>query len=131
MQRPGIIPRLWEFVRSYSVAIALIVAFTQAFIEVYSQGTLPATQMPPEGYTVKRLNTTLQWNKGTRDEPITLQISMDTPDFSNPILERKIQGNTHTARNLEPGHTYYWRLVQDSGASSVASFVTSIYAVKY
>jgi phosphodiesterase/alkaline phosphatase D-like protein len=130
MHRPGLIPWLWGFARSYGVAIALVVVFFTSFVGVYAFGTGPVPQQPPEGYEVEREQVTFQWNRGTRKAPIRLQVSRDDPSFSNPVLDLKVQGKTQVMRNLENGHIYYWRLMQGDKPSPVATFKTSANAIR-
>ncbi len=131
MYRAGLIPRIWRFLRTYLVALALIFTLAFAFFEVYVTGVGPVPQQPPEGYTIERTNATLQWNKGTKKGPINLQVSMDDPKFKAPILEREVKNTSHAMNKLEPGHTYYWRLVQNDKPSPVATFKTSAYAIAF
>ncbi|MDJ0765474.1 MAG: hypothetical protein QNJ97_21010 [Myxococcota bacterium] len=113
------------------MAVAILLAFATAMFEVYVTGVGPVPQQPPEGYTIERTQTTLQWNRGTRDAPIELQVAMDDPTFGTLFLKRDVKGKTHLIKNLENGHIYYWRLVQDEQSSPVATFKTSAYAVKF
>ncbi|MCP4603280.1 MAG: hypothetical protein GY847_22655 [Proteobacteria bacterium] len=131
MQRPGLIPKLWEFLRTYLVAIVLISTLTLALFEVYISGTGPVPQMPPEGYQLGQAQVTLRWNRGTREGDIQLQVSMDDANFGKPMLDKKATGKSHSMRDLEPGHIYYWRLVQGNKTSPVAAFKTSPYAIKF
>lgn len=121
---------IWRLLRSYAVAVALVLALGAAFIEVYFIGTGPATQQPPEGYTIQNTNATLQWDRGTKKEPIQLQIAIDDPDFTELFVDKEVNGKTHRLNDLEPGHTYYWRLVQGDKPSPVATFKTSAYAIE-
>ena len=121
--------KIWEFIRAYAVAILLIAALAAAFFEVYVLGTGPVTQEPPEGYLNEVTNVTLQWNRGTRKKPIKLQIAVDDPSFAKPLFDREMSGTTHTMNELEPGHTYYWRLMQEDDPSPVATFKTSDNAI--
>ncbi len=131
MQKRGLITSLWEFVRIYLVTVALIYLLAAAFLEVYTTGMGPVPQQPPEGYTVEQMRATLQWNKGTREEKIRLQVAMDDPSFTKPILDKKTAGKSHNMKDLKPGHTYYWRLVQGNKTSSVAMFKTSAYVINF
>ncbi|MCP4676227.1 MAG: hypothetical protein GY854_12105 [Deltaproteobacteria bacterium] len=131
MQRLGLIPRIWGFLRTYAVALALIGGLGFAFFEVYVTGVGPMPQQPPEGYTIERTKAALQWSKGTRKGGIKLQVAMDDPSFTKPILEKDVKGKSHTMNALEPGHTYYWRLVQGDDYSPIATFKTSAYAIKF
>lgn len=127
----GYATRIWKFLRTYALAVAILLAFATAMFEVYVTGVGPVPQQPPEGYTIERTQTTLQWNRGTRDAPIELQVAMDDPTFGTLFLKRDVKGKTHLIKNLENGHIYYWRLVQDEQSSPVATFKTSAYAVKF
>ena len=131
MYRRGIIPRIWEFLRNYLVAFLLIGTFGWTMIEVYVTGTVPVPQQPPEGYTTERLTATLQWNKGNREGAIHLQVSVDDPTFEEPMLDLEVSGTTHNLSKLEPGRTYYWRLVREDESSAIATFKTSKYAVSF
>jgi predicted PurR-regulated permease PerM len=131
MYRRGIIPRIWEFLRNYLVAFLLIGTFGWTMLEVYVTGTAPVPQQPPEGYTTERLTATLQWNKGSREGDIHLQVSVDDPTFEEPMLDLEVRGTTHNLSKLEPGRTYYWRLVREDESSAIATFKTSKYAVSF
>ena len=124
-------PRLWSWVREYLVAVLLVGAFAHAMIQVYVTGTPPVPQQPPEGYVLQRLEARLQWNKGSDDGEVTLQVSMDDPDFLEPLVDKQQRGTTYRMRDLEPGHIYYWRVLKGDEASAVASFETSPYAIEF
>lgn len=130
MQRLAPIIRLWGFLRSYGVAVAILIAFFSSFFGVYLFGTGPVPQQPPEGYEVEREQVVFQWNRGTRKEPIRLQVSKDDPTFSKPVLDKEVPSKTHVMKNLENGHTYYWRLLQGNKPSPRASFKTSANAIR-
>ena len=121
--------RGWTWIRTYLVALALVVAFAEAMVEVYRSEVGPAPQEPPDGYTVERTTATLQWSKGEQTEKLTLQVSIDDPSFQNPVLDKKTAGKTHSIKDLKRGHTYYWRLIGDKVKSPVAKFKTSEYAI--
>ena len=108
--------RLGIFLRRYLVAVALLATLVVALVQVYATGTGPMPQQPPEGYTVERARASLQWNRGTRTETITLQISIDDPTFSAPKVDRQVNGTSHSLNDLQRGSTYYWRLVQEGQA---------------
>lgn len=131
MLNENFFPRLWSFIREYLVVIVLLVGTCKMFFNVYVTGTGPAPQQPPESYTVEQTQATFQWDRGNRTTPITLQVSQDSKSFETLVLDRKITGTTHTMNNLEPGHTYYWRLVQGDETSPVASFKTAKNAVNF
>jgi hypothetical protein len=129
MRRRGILPAVALWLRRYAVALALIGMLLGALIQVYTVGTPPAPQQPPEGYLVEQDKVSLEWNAGTRDEKITLQVSIDDPDFAEPSLERETGGTSHTLSRLQGGATYYWRLVQGGDPGPTASFRVSRYHV--
>ncbi len=129
MYRSGILIAAARWLRRYLVALALIGTLAAAMIQVYTTGVGPRPQQPPEGYVVERDRASLQWDKGTIERPIELQVSIDDPEFGNPAVERKTSGTSHSLRDLEPGSTYYWRLVQDGEPSRTASFSVSKYNV--
>ncbi len=129
MRRRGILPTVGLWLRKYAVALLLVGLLLGALIQVYAVGTPPATQQPPEGYLVERDKVSLEWNTGTRKEPVTLQVSIDDPAFAEPFLERAITGSSHTLSRLQGGATYYWRLVQGGEPGPTASFRVSKYHV--
>jgi hypothetical protein len=129
MYRPGLLVLLWAFVRSYLVPILLLATLTAAIVQVYTTGTPPVPQEPPEGYVVQSGRVDLEWNRGTRLEPIQLQVSIDDPKFTKPAIERSAPGASYSLGELQPGHVYYWRLVQGEKAGPTASFETSKYYV--
>ena len=130
MRSTGILIGLGIFARRYVVALALIAALVAALVQVYTTGTGPMPQQPPQGYLVERARASLQWNRGTRTEPITLQVSIDDPTFAEPAVERKVNGTHHSLNDLQSGSTYYWRLMQDGEPSPIASFKVSSHNVK-
>jgi hypothetical protein len=129
MFRRGIVPAACLWLRHYCVALLLIGMLLTALIQVYAFGTPPAPQQPPEGYFVEQDKVSLEWNPGTRQEPITLQVSIDDPGLAAPFLERQITGSSHTLSRLQSGGTYYWRLVQGGKPGPTASFRVSKYNV--
>jgi len=129
MQRTGILIGLARFVRRYLVAVALIGGLLVVLVQVDLFGTGPMPQYPPEGYTSYKTQESLQWEKGTREEEIVLQVSIDDPSFAAPALEKKVSGTSHSLNKLEGGKTYYWRLMQGDRPSPVATFKVSKYNV--
>jgi hypothetical protein len=129
MQRPGIVICIAGWLRRYVVALLLITTLAVALLRIHTSGVGPMPQQPPEGYTAVRTQVSLSWNRGTREAPITLQVSIDDPTFSSPFLERKVNGTSHSLTKLEGGTTYYWRLVQEGKPSPTASFKVSKYNV--
>ena len=128
MHRTGILVRLAGFLRRYVIAVALIATLVIAMVQVQTSGVGPVPQYPPEGYTTVKTQVSLQWNKGTREEPIILQVSLE-PDFSETVLDKQVGGTSHSMSKLEGGETYYWRLVQNERSSPVATFKVSKYNV--
>lgn len=126
----GILIGLGILARRYLVALALLATLAAALVEVYTTGTGPMPQQPPEGYTIEISRTSLQWDRGTRTDPITLQISIDDPTFAAPKVDRKVNGTSHSLNDLQRGSTYYWRLVQAGAPSPTASFKVSSTNVK-
>ena len=130
MHETGILIWLGIFLRRYLAALALVTTLAAALIQVYTTGTGPMPQQPPEGYTIENSRASLQWDRGTRSEPIQLQVSIDDPTFAKPAVDRKVNGTAHSLSNLQSGATYYWRLVQEGAASPAASFRVSSHNVK-
>ena len=159
MHRPGIIPRMWQFIRLYLVSLTLIGIFIWTILEVYVFGVGPVPQQPPPGYVEERLETRLQWHSGNINrikksrggkpcdenipegfdprfkqsclEKVELQVAIDDPDFKELFVDKPVSGNTHVIKNLEPGHTYYWRLMQGGKPSATYSFETAPQAVNF
>jgi len=123
---------LWAagaWLRQYAVALALVMTLAGSLVAVNIWGSGPVAQQPPEGYTIERDRASLQWDKGTREAPVTLQVSVGSPDFDEMLVNKVVKGNGHTLRKLERGATYYWRLVQNGKAGPTASFKVSRYNV--
>ena len=118
----GVVCLVARFVWRYLAAVALVAGLAAAMIGVAVGGTGPAPQQPLEGYSVSGGRVSLEWNKGTRKEPVTLEVSVGDPSFSKPILKRVVTGTSHPLNDLRPGNTYYWRLLQDGEAGPTASF---------
>lgn len=131
MLRPGLIPRLWDFLRSYLVTIVMLGIFTWTVVQVYVLGVGPTPQQPPPGFVEERLDTRLQWHQGNIDLPITVQVSKEDPAFKEPFYDKELTGNTLNVTDLEPGTTYHWRLVQGGKPSSTQTFKTSPNAVHF
>jgi len=129
MLRRGILPTVALWLRNYAVALLLVGMLLAALIQVYAAGTPPAPQQPPEGYMVEQDRVSLEWNAGTRDQPVVLQVSIDDPRFTDPVVEREMKGTSHSMTRLRGGATYYWRLVQGGRPGPVASFRVSRYHV--
>ena len=131
MRREGMVFRVWKLLRTYGVAVFLVVALLQAFIEVYTTGTGPLPQLPPDGFIEVRARIELGWSKSTRKGEVKLQVSKDDARFADPFINRAVTGESFPLNELEAGHRYYWRLVQDGKSSPVAFFDMSPYATRY
>lgn len=131
MHRQGIISRIWGFVRNYAIPILLLGVFVQTVVQTYITGIAPVPQLPPLNYVLERNEAQLKWHKGTTEGKWELQVSKDDPEFKDPFVKRETSGKSHNLNNLEPGHTYYWRLIRGDDSSRVASFKTSPYAVAF
>ena len=121
--------RVWIWIRKYLVTLSLIVVFVGAMLEVYIFGVGPMPQQPPDGYTVERSRAALQWSRGTHEGDLTLQVSIDDPDFNELIVDKKVTGKTYSVKDLKRGKTYYWRIVGDGVESPTAKFKASAYAI--
>jgi len=119
------------WLRKYAVTLALMVTLVAAMAGAALFGAGPMPQQPPQGYVAERGRVSLSWSKGTREEPITLQISIGDPGFSNPIVDKKMNTNSHSVTKLERGATYYWRLIQGGNASPTAHFEVSRYNARF
>ena len=131
MHRPGIIPRMWDFVRLYLVSLTLVGIFAWTIAQVYLLGVGPVPQQPPPGFVEQRLETRLQWHRGNIEELIHLEVSVDDPAFDELFVDKAVSGTTHIITNLEPGHTYYWRLIQGGKPSSTYTLKTASHAVAF
>lgn len=131
MLKSRIPAKLWELIRTYVVMIALITALGYAFVEVWTVGTGPVPQQPLDGLLIEKATVELGWKKGTRSGDLTLQVSIDDPNFGELTVEKKSAGSAYTLNELEPGRTYYWRLVQNGAPSPTAFFKTSTNAVQF
>lgn len=123
--REGLIPGTIGLLRRHLVAAACVVAFASALAGAALSGTGPAPQGPPEGYEVVSGQVSLEWNRGTRTEPIRVELSEGDPSFAKPAFAKIVPGTSHTVTTLRPGATYYWRLVQGDRPGPVASFRVS------
>jgi len=131
MHRSGMIVSFMLWCRSYLIALTLIAVLALSFWEVLINGTGPMPQHPTVGHVVPRNTTDLQWSMGTRKEPIRLLISIDDPDFTNPFMDRTVKRKSINLPNLEPGRTYYWKLVQGDSDSPISRFHVSSTALRF
>jgi hypothetical protein len=111
-----------RFLWRYLATAALLGGLAAAMLGVALSGTGPEPQQPPEGYSVASGRVSLEWNKGTRKGPITLEVSIEDPTFSKPIVKKTTGAVSHLMAEIRPGKTYFWRLVQGSETSPTASF---------
>ena len=131
MQPLKAISRVLNFLRDYGILVILLGIFVMTVAQVYVFGVGSAAQLPPEGYELQQLEAKLQWHRGNREGAFTLEVAKDDPTFSELVLERQVTGTTQMMRDLEPGRTYYWRLVRDDEISATHSFKTSKYAINF
>jgi len=113
------------FARRYLVTVAILCAFAAAMIGSAMYGNGPVPQGPPEGYSLVSGRVSLEWNRGTRPQPITLEVAEDDPSFAKPVFQKVVSGTAFTLTTVRPGKKYYWRLVQNDQASPTASFAMS------
>ncbi len=152
MHRQGIIPRIWGFLRNYTIPVVLLGVFVQTVVQTYITGIAPVPQQPPLGYVVEENQAKLQWHRGTTQGPWELQVTDDKdPEFTRKVFKlddkdktpvrkdpkdgwyvtRSVSGTTHMLSNLEPGKTYYWRLVRGNDSSSTYNFKISEHAIAF
>jgi hypothetical protein len=131
MTHREIMQKAFTFSRLYLVTSLLALTLSWTFLTGFLTGVGPTPQSPADGYKFERTRATLQWDRGNRQGPIVLQVSMDDPDFGQPLIDRPVKRATHRFENLSPGHTYYWRLIQGEKRSPVASFKTSRNALSF
>jgi hypothetical protein len=131
MRLLGTISYVWKFLRDFAILIILLGIFASTVLEVYVFGVGATPQLPPEGYELQELEAKLQWHRGNKEGAFTLQVAVDDPTFSELLLERQVSGTTHFMRDLEPGRTYYWRLLRDDEVSATRTFKTSAYAIDF
>lgn len=128
--RHSLATRLWRWVRAYLVAWLLIGGLAVSCVRTLTDDIEPRAQHPPPGYVLARDRAQLQWSAGTRDGEVRVQLST-SPDFDELLVDEVAPRNTRQLRNLEPGTTYYWRLVQGDSDGDVAWFEVSPTAVRY
>lgn len=131
MMKLDLISNIWGWSRNYLVAIVLVSMLAFSFLKVAVIGAGPTPQGPPQGYALGKTQIELEWDKGSRDGDIRLQVSIDDPAFTKPLVNKVTSSSTHSLNDLEPGHTYYWRLVQNDRSSRVAHFETAPNAVRF
>ena len=111
--------------RRHLVTAACVGAFSLAMIRVAIGGTGPEPQEPPDGYSLESGRASLEWNRGTRPGPVTLQVSEEDPTFAKPIFNKVVTSASFTLTTVRPGKRYFWRLVQGAAPSPVATFEVS------
>ena len=119
----GVLIAAGRFAWRYAATAALVGALAAAMIRVATVGTGPVPQGPPDGYSAASGKVSLEWNKGTRKEPLRLQVSADDPSFAAPIVDKPVTGTAYSLPGVQPGKRYYWRLLQGGEPSPVSSFV--------
>ena len=69
-------------------------------------------------------------SRGNRAGEIRLQLSTSR-DFDEPIIDEVVTVGTHALRGLDPGRTYYWRLVQGERVGDASWFEVSTTALRF
>ncbi|MBW2276933.1 MAG: hypothetical protein JRF63_05535 [Deltaproteobacteria bacterium] len=122
--------RLWRWIRAYFVASLLVGGLVVSCVRALNDDIEPRAQHPPPGYVLARTRAQLQWSAGTLDGEVRIQVST-SPGFDELLIDEVAPRNTRELRNLEPGTTYYWRLIKGDHLSDVAWFEVSPTALKY
>jgi hypothetical protein len=122
--------RLWRWGRVYLVAVLLLAALAASCVRTLTNAVEPRPQHPAPGYVLSRPSIQLQWSAGNRDGEIRLQLSTDR-EFDALMIDEVVTRHTHALKNLEPGRTYYWRLVQGNRAGDVSWFEVSPTALRF
>jgi len=130
MIRRSLPARVWRWARIYLVALLLVGGLALSFARTLANDIGPRPQHPPPGYVLARARAQLQWSPGNRDGEIRVQVSTD-PGFGELFVDEVPKRSVRELGELEPGATYYWRLVQGDHVSDVARFQVSPTAVRF
>lgn len=130
MYRSGLLTTVWRLARTYLVALLLVAGLGVSCARTLLRDIGPRPQHPPPGYVLARTQVQLQWSTGNRSGEIRVQVSTDAA-FDELVVDDVISRNTRDLKDLKPGRTYYWRLVQRGRIGSVASFEVSPAALRY
>lgn len=130
MYRGGLLEKAWRGVRAYLVALLLVIGLGVSCARTLLGDIGPRPQHPPPGYALARTQVQLQWSAGNRGGDIRVQVSTDAA-FGELLVDEVPPRNTRDLKDLEPGRTYYWRLVQRDRTSSIASFEVSPIALRF
>jgi hypothetical protein len=126
----GLIARVLGWLRAYLVALLLVVGLGLS-VALTGLGQIgPQPQHPPQGYVLSRHKAQLQWSRGEREGEIRLQVATGAR-FEELLVDRTVPRDTYRLQDLEPGKTYYWRLVQGDRVSRTARFAVSPEAVRF
>jgi len=128
--RASIAARTWRWMRAYLVALLLVGGLALSLARTVAGTVGPHAQHPPAGYVHQRTTTELQWSVGNRGGEVRVQLST-SPGFEELLLDEVPRRPVRELRDLEPGRTYYWRLVQGGSVADVSSFVVAPTALRY
>ena len=131
MTRTGLIPRIVAWLRVYLIPVCLFCVVLVSVIETVTSSVDPMPQHPPHGLNLVRDHVQLQWSKGNGAGELRLQVAVDDSTFSTMIVDKAVVKNTHRLKELEPGRTYYWRLVKGGEPGFVSVFTISANALRY
>lgn len=131
MTRTGLIPRIAAWLRVYLIPVCLFCVVLVSVIETVTSSVDPMPQHPPHGLNLVRDHVQLQWSKGNGEGELRLQVAIDDLTFSTMIVDEAVVKNTHRLKKLEPGRTYYWRLVKGGEPGFVSVFTISANALRY
>lgn len=130
MNRAGLVVRVWRWLRAYLAAVLLLGALAASCVRTLAEEVEPRPQHPPPGYVLTRPSAQLQWSRGNRSGEIRLQLS-SSREFDAPFVDEVVSTTTHTLRDLEPGSTCYWRLVQGDRVGRISWFEVSPTALRF
>lgn len=91
------------------------------------QNGKPELIAPANGADDQPVSVQLKWKKQNGVKEYTLTVSEDK-EFSSPLIETQVEGNSHTLDELSHETTYYWRVIPKadrSTPSDVWSFTTA------
>jgi hypothetical protein len=132
MRWTGIFFWFLGFARSYLVAFGLVGIVAYTFVKAMTGGIGPVPQHPPDGLTIVRQSEQLEWSKGLTRGKMRLQVSAGSRDFSGElIVDKTVKINQYALKNLAPGTTYYWRIIENGKAGRVSTFNVAKDAVTY
>jgi hypothetical protein len=131
-RRTAILLRVARWMRSYLVPAALIVLVAWVALKAFSGDVSPNPEFPPEGYDVVRDTIELEWSRSSEKEKTRLQVVIDDDSFDGKkVVDEDVYTKTYTLNQLEPGRTYFWRVIEKGKTSRSSSFRVAEDAVRY